>query len=98
MARALNELVGTHDFAAFQKAGSSRSHSCTTIEEVDIQREGDILSIEIQATGFLYGMCRLLFGQLAVLYNHLTLPWKRTLVYKLVADHLYNIIFLVTSH
>ena len=64
MARALNELVGTHDFAAFQKAGSSRSHSRTTVEEVDLQREGDILSIEIQATGFLYGMVRLLMGQL----------------------------------
>ncbi len=64
MNHALNDLIGFHDFAAFQKAGSNRSNSLTTVQEVSICREGDMVSVEIQASGFLYGMVRLLMGQL----------------------------------
>ena len=60
----LQELLGHHDFAAFQRAGSNRAHSRTTVQEVELSREGDLLNLEIQATGFLYGMVRLLVGQL----------------------------------
>ena len=61
---ALNDLLGLHDFAAFQKAGSNRSNSFTTVQDVSIFRHGDIVTVEIQASGFLYGMVRLLMGQL----------------------------------
>ena len=61
---ALNDLLGLHDFAAFQKAGSNRANSLTTVQEVSISRDGDIVTTEIQASGFLYGMVRLLMGQL----------------------------------
>ena len=64
MRLALNDLLGLHDFAAFQKAGSNRSNSLTTVQEVYIFRDGDIVTVEIQASGFLYGMVRLLMGQL----------------------------------
>lgn len=64
MAEALRGLLGEHDFAAFERAGSSRSHSRTTVQEVSLVRRGDLLEVEIQATGFLYGMVRLLMGQL----------------------------------
>ena len=64
MRNALNDLLGLHDFAAFQKAGSNRSNSFTTVQEVYICRDGDIVTVEIQASGFLYGMVRLLMGQL----------------------------------
>ena len=67
MRDALNDLVGFHDFAAFQKAGSKRSNSFTTIQEVSICRDGDIVCVEIQASGFLYGMVRLLMGQLVAI-------------------------------
>ncbi len=74
MMHALNDLLGMHDFAAFQKAGSNRINSLTTVQEVSISRNGDILSIDIQASGFLYGMVRLLMGQLvAVGEKRLTL-------------------------
>ena len=63
MKQALNDLLGLHDFAAFQKAGSTRSNSLTTVQDVSISRHGDIVTVEIQATGFLYGMVRLLMGQ-----------------------------------
>ena len=64
MKHALNDLLGLHDFAAFQKAGSNRSNSLTTVQDVSISRDGDIVTVEIQASGFLYGMVRLLMGQL----------------------------------
>ena len=64
MKDALNDLLGLHDFAAFQKAGSNRSNSLTTVQDVSISRDGDIVTVEIQASGFLYGMVRLLMGQL----------------------------------
>ena len=64
MRQALDDLLGLHDFAAFQKAGSHRSNSLTTVQDVSIFRHGDIVTIEIQASGFLYGMVRLLVGEL----------------------------------
>tara|TARA_B100000579_G_C22721658_1_gene799730 strand:- start:93 stop:935 length:843 start_codon:yes stop_codon:yes gene_type:complete len=64
MRLALNDLIGFHDFSAFQKAGSKRADSFTTVQEVSIFRNGDIVSVDIQASGFLYGMVRLLMGQL----------------------------------
>ena len=64
MARALQPMLGLHDFAAFERAGSSRSHSRTTLQEVLVERDGDLIRIELQASGFLYGMVRLVVGQL----------------------------------
>ena len=85
MKHALHDLLGLHDFAAFQKAGSNRSNSLTTVQDVSILRQGDIVTVEIQASGFLYGMVRLLMGQLvAVGEKRLTLEefthrWRRGL-------------------
>lgn len=63
MSSALDDILGYHDFAAFQRSGSRRSHSRTTVQDVSLDRQGDLLVAEIQATGFLYGMVRLLMGQ-----------------------------------
>jgi tRNA pseudouridine38-40 synthase len=60
-------MVGRHDFAAFERAGSSRSHSVTTLQEVSVVRRGDLIEVELQASGFLYGMVRLVMGQLVAL-------------------------------
>jgi tRNA pseudouridine38-40 synthase len=64
MAAALDSLLGEHDFRAFQRAGSRRRHACTTLQEVSLERQGDLLITELQASGFLYGMVRLVMGQL----------------------------------
>ncbi|MFM1798666.1 MAG: hypothetical protein RLZZ117_944 [Cyanobacteriota bacterium] len=64
MADGLESLLGEHDFSAFQRAGSRRAHAITTVQEVTLERQGDVLVVEIQASGFLYGMVRLLMGQL----------------------------------
>ncbi|WP_398336308.1 tRNA pseudouridine(38-40) synthase TruA [Vulcanococcus sp.] len=67
MRRALEGMLGEHDFAAFERAGSSRSHSRTTLQEVSVLRRGDLIEVELQASGFLYGMVRLVMGQLVAL-------------------------------
>jgi len=64
MRRALEGMLGEHDFAAFQRAGSRRSHSRTCLQEVRVERRGDLIEVELQASGFLYGMVRLVMGQL----------------------------------
>ncbi|MGY6529868.1 MAG: tRNA pseudouridine(38-40) synthase TruA [Cyanobacterium sp.] len=64
MAEALQPLLGTHDFSAFRRAGSPRPHSFLEMQEVSCQRVQDLIHIEIQASGFLYGMVRLLVGLL----------------------------------
>jgi tRNA pseudouridine38-40 synthase len=61
---ALNLLLGVHDFSAFRRAGSERSHSLLEMQEVVCNQYQDLLHIEIQASGFLYGMVRLLVGML----------------------------------
>ncbi len=70
MAEAIKGLIGYHDFSAFQKRGSNRPNSFTTIQEVKLERKGDLLVFEIQASGFLYGMVRLLIGQLVLIGEH----------------------------
>ena len=70
MREALQGLIGLHDFGAFMRAGSRRAHSRTTIQDVNLEREGDLVTVEIQASGFLYGMVRLLMGQLVAVGEH----------------------------
>lgn len=70
MVEALEGLLGTHDFGAFMRAGSRRAHARTTIQDVSLERKGDLVSVEIQASGFLYGMVRLLMGQVVAVGEH----------------------------
>lgn len=66
MSHALIGMEGEHDFFAFQKSGSNRSNSITKIKNINIKRIEDLISIDIKATGFLYGMVRLIVGQLVL--------------------------------
>ncbi|MBD2119734.1 tRNA pseudouridine(38-40) synthase TruA [Trichocoleus sp. FACHB-262] len=64
MREALNPLLGRHHLAAFHRAGSKRAHSWVEVQDVTCQRQGPMVHVEIQASGFLYGMVRLLMGLL----------------------------------
>ena len=68
MARAAAALVGTHDFASFQTAGSPRESTVRTVYEIAVRRgragEGDEVVIEVEADGFLYNMVRGIVGTL----------------------------------
>ncbi|CAA9585096.1 tRNA pseudouridine(38-40) synthase [uncultured Synechococcales cyanobacterium] len=64
MQAALTPMVGHHHLAAFHRAGSHRPHSWVDVQQVQCDRQGDCIQIEVQASGFLYGMMRLLVGLL----------------------------------
>jgi len=66
MSNALKRMEGEHDFFAFQKSGSNRKNSITQIKNIDIRRVEDLIFVDIKATGFLYGMVRLIVGQLVL--------------------------------
>jgi tRNA pseudouridine38-40 synthase len=66
MLNALKRIEGEHDFFAFQKSGSNRANSITNIKNIDIKRVEDLILVDMKATGFLYGMVRLIVGQLVL--------------------------------
>jgi tRNA pseudouridine38-40 synthase len=66
MINASKTMEGEHDFFAFQKSGSNRTNSITEIKNIEIKRVEDLILVDIKATGFLYGMVRLIVGQLVL--------------------------------
>lgn len=82
MQAALDPLVGRHHLAAFHRAGSSRPHSWVDVHEATcVQRStvgandrSPLIQIEVQASGFLYGMMRLLVGLLVQVGRGLRSP------------------------
>ncbi len=66
MSNVSKRMEGEHDFFAFQKSGSNRTTSITKIKNIDIKRVEDLILVDIKATGFLYGMVRLIVGQLVL--------------------------------
>jgi tRNA pseudouridine38-40 synthase len=64
MQAALEPMIGRHHLAAFHRAGSKRPHSWVDIQVAECCRQGAFVTIEVQASGFLYGMMRLLVGLL----------------------------------
>jgi tRNA pseudouridine38-40 synthase len=58
-------LVGTHDFAAFQAAGSDVATTVRTLARLDVSGEpGGDVEIAVQGDGFLRHMVRILVGTL----------------------------------
>lgn len=78
MEQALLPMKGRHHMAAFHRAGSSRPHSWVDVQDVLIERDGDFLRLEVQASGFLYGMMRLLVGLLVQVGRGLRTPEEFT--------------------
>lgn len=68
MQEAAKLLVGTHDFMSLQTNGSPRSSTVRTIHSIDISSEshmdGQIITLSVQANGFLYNMMRNIAGTL----------------------------------
>lgn len=64
MHAAAQALVGKHDFASFESAGSERPDSVRTLFAVDVKRDSDRITIEVTGDGFLYNMVRAIVGTL----------------------------------
>ena len=64
MRRGAGYLLGTHDFAAFTSAKKSKKSTVRTIEQIRIEKEGDLLRLWYSGDGFLFHMVRILTGTL----------------------------------
>ena len=64
MSAALADLLGTHDFAAFQAAGGTARTTKRTITEASLDRQGDEIVLRISGDAFLYNMVRIIAGTL----------------------------------
>ena len=64
MQAAAERLVGAHDFKSFASAADQRESSVRTITRCEVEQDGDILKISVQADGFLYNMVRNIVGTL----------------------------------
>ena len=64
MRRAAEELRGEHDFRAFRASDCERRTTRRVVRRLDVERQGALLSFEIEATAFLKNMVRILVGTL----------------------------------
>ncbi len=68
MYRAAQALVGTHDFRSYATRWPPSAGSVRTIYEIQLQRgtgiEANLISLEIEGSGFLYNMVRTIVGTL----------------------------------
>jgi len=65
MKSALSNIIGKHDFKAFEGTGSPRSHTTRNVLNATIeQKDTNYLYIEIEANGFLKHMVRNIVGTL----------------------------------
>jgi tRNA pseudouridine38-40 synthase len=64
MRAAAVELVGRRDFAAFRAADCERLTTVRDLSRLEVQRDGDLVTIEVTATAFLKNMVRIIAGTL----------------------------------
>lgn len=64
MQQAAQLLVGTHDFAAFQKTGSNLKGTIRTINEFSVTQVGDEIVCRVNGNAFLYNQVRIMCGLL----------------------------------
>jgi tRNA pseudouridine38-40 synthase len=64
MRKAAKQIIGRHDFKAFQAAGSDEKNTVRTVKNISINKNGDLIYIDVEANGFLYNMVRNIIGTL----------------------------------
>jgi tRNA pseudouridine38-40 synthase len=65
MAKAIDCLVGEHDFSSFRAANCDAPHPIRTIYQSRLEKRGDLLVFTIEGTAFLRHMVRNIVGTLA---------------------------------
>jgi tRNA pseudouridine38-40 synthase len=64
MHRAAQALLGEHDFSAFRTAQCQAKHPIRELQAITVKRDGERVSIEVQANAFLHHMVRNIVGSL----------------------------------
>jgi tRNA pseudouridine38-40 synthase len=57
-------LVGTHDFSSFGCNAGRDDNPERTVLRIEVKRDGDFITVEIEAVSFLYKMARSIVGML----------------------------------
>lgn len=69
MQEATSYLIGQHDFASFCGSGAQVKSTIRTITSMEVWKDGDLVTIRISGTGFLYNMVRIISGTLIEIGN-----------------------------
>ncbi|MBQ2952643.1 MAG: tRNA pseudouridine(38-40) synthase TruA [Clostridia bacterium] len=64
MQQALPQLLGKHDFAAYQAAGGTAKTTIRTIRSATLEQHGDEIILTVEGDAFLYNMVRIIAGTL----------------------------------
>jgi tRNA pseudouridine38-40 synthase len=64
MREAARTLCGEHDFRAFRAADCERRTTMRVIRRLDLERQGALITLDVEATAFLKNMVRILVGTL----------------------------------
>lgn len=64
MHRAAQALVGEHDFSSFRTVHCQAPHARRDLQAITVSRDGDVVSVEVQANAFLHHMVRNIVGSL----------------------------------
>ena len=70
MQEAAKQLLGTHDYAAFQAAGGTAKTTVRTITSAELIRQGDEIILTVEGDAFLYNMVRIIAGTLIEIGLH----------------------------
>lgn len=62
MQRAARYFIGTHDFKSFCSVDAQVENTVRQIENVDVCKEGSLITIRVSGRGFLYNMVRIMAG------------------------------------
>lgn len=61
---AAKAFIGEHDFIGFASSGFSVKTTVREIYSLDVDKNGDIITIDVVGNGFLYNMVRIMVGTL----------------------------------
>lgn len=64
METAAKAFLGTHDFSAFKSKGGNVKTSVRTINSLELKKEGEVVTLNIEGDAFLYNMVRIIAGTL----------------------------------
>ena len=64
MRAAAEFLVGTHDYKSFCSVNTPVEDTVRTIYSCTVEKDGDIITIRVEGSGFLYNMVRIIAGTL----------------------------------
>lgn len=70
MQKALNYLLGEHDFSSFKSSGTLNPSKVCTLTRAEVERQGDRVFIHLEGNRFLYNMVRTIVGTLLEIEGH----------------------------